>query len=95
MLQGPVQHIGHDLHVLVPVRREPSPRRHAVVVDDPQRAETHVAGVVPVGEREAVPRVEPAVVGVAPRLGGSQGDHGGPLWGLGWWAAWACLARRR
>ena len=40
--------------------------RHRVLVDHAQDAEAHEALVVVAPEREGVPRVEPAVVGVAP-----------------------------
>src|SRR5262249_25020836 len=46
------------------VRAETRARLHAVIVDDAQRTEAHVLGIVVVGEREAVIRVEPAVLGV-------------------------------
>ena len=58
------------------VRAEALPGRDAVVVDDAQGAEAHVRGVVVVGERERVVRVEPAVVGVAALGGGAKGHHG-------------------
>src|SRR3546814_9453215 len=51
-------------------------RLHAILVDHSQRPPMHVLGVVVVGEREAVPGVEPAVIGVATFMCGTQGDHG-------------------
>ena len=56
------EHVGDDLHVAVTVGAEAHPRLHAVLVDHAQRAEAHVVRVVIVGEREAVKRVEPAVL---------------------------------
>ena len=56
---------------------KPLPRRDAVLVDHAQRAEAHVRGVVVVGERERVVRVEPAVVGVAALPGATDCDIGG------------------
>jgi len=49
--------------------------RDAVLVDDPQRAEAHVGGVVVAREREGVRGVEPAVVEVAALRGGTLHDH--------------------
>ena len=57
--------VADDLHVAMAVRAEAAARGDAVLVDDAQVAEAHVARVVVVGEREAVPALEPAVVGVA------------------------------
>ena len=50
----------------------------AVLVDDAQAAEAHVVGIVIVGETEAMPGIEPAVVGVASFDGGTLGNgcHG-------------------
>ena len=48
-----------------------------VFVDDPERAEAHVPGVMVAGEGEGVAGVEPAVVGVAAVDGFAEGDHGG------------------
>jgi hypothetical protein len=71
-------HIGENLHVAVGMGAEAAAGRDGVVVDDPQRAEAVVLGVVVVGEREGVEAVEPAVVGVAAFVGATEDDgHGG------------------
>ena len=51
---------------------KPIARLHAVLVDHAQRAETHVRRIVVVGEREAVERVEPAVLRVAALTGAAD-----------------------
>ena len=43
------EHVGDDLHVAVAVRAETGARRDAVLVDDAQVADAHVARVVIVG----------------------------------------------
>ncbi len=48
---------------------------HAILVDDPERAEAHVRGVVVAREGEGVRGVEPAVVEVAALGGGTGDDH--------------------
>src|SRR5258708_4435932 len=63
----------------VSVGVEPGARPDPVLVDDAQRAEAHVLGIVIVAEREGVAAVEPSEVGDAALLGGSDGDHGGLL----------------
>jgi hypothetical protein len=63
VLDGPFEDIREDFHVPVPVRRETHPRVDEVLVDDPQGPETHVGGVVIIGEAEAVPGHQPAVIG--------------------------------
>ena len=72
---SPVEHVADDLHVAVAVRAEAGARGDAVLVDDAQVAEAHVARVVVVGEREAVAALQPAVVGVAAVGRFAQGDH--------------------
>ena len=52
---SPDEHVADDLHVAMAVRAEAAARGDAVLVDDAQVAEAHVARVVVVGEREAVP----------------------------------------
>jgi len=73
-----VEDVADDLHVAVAVRAEALPGGHAVFVDHAQVAEAHVLGIVVVGEREAVERLQPAVVGEAPLFGSAQRDHGSP-----------------
>src|SRR5690606_29455420 len=71
-----IQHIRNDFHVAMAMGAEALARLHAVLVDDPQRAHAHVARVVIVGERERMPRTEPAMLGNAPLFTSSDGKHG-------------------
>ena len=50
MLELAVEHPGEYLHVAVGVRAEAAPGVDPVVVDDAQRTEPHVAGIVVVPE---------------------------------------------
>ena len=63
MLDGPFEDIREDFHVAMPVRRKTHPWIDEVLIDDPERAETHVGRVVVIGETEAVPGHQPAVIG--------------------------------
>src|SRR5207253_1758528 len=54
--------------VAMAVHAEPLTGRDPVVVDDPQRAEAHVGGIVVIAKGECMLGVEPAVVEV-PALG--------------------------
>ena len=75
VLEGAFENVGNDLHVPVSVRVEPRAGPHAILVDHPQWAKSHVLCIV-MAEREGVAAVEPAEV-VGPALGGrSQSDHG-------------------
>jgi len=65
VLERALEHVRDDLHVAVRVRAEALAGLDAVLVDHPQRPETHVGGIVVVGERERVEREQPAVVGTA------------------------------
>jgi hypothetical protein len=71
VLERTLEHVGDDLHVGVAVRAEALAGLHAVLVDDAQRAETHVPRIVVVGERERVAAIEPAQVGATAVAGAS------------------------
>src|SRR5690606_19046102 len=75
--QRALEHVADDLHVAVAVRAETLARRHPVLVDHAQRAPVDVLGVLVTGEGKAVPRVQPAMVGVAAFGGGAGDDHRG------------------
>ena len=80
VLQLAVQHIGKDLHVAVAMGAKAHAGLDAVFVDDPQRPEIHVVGVVITGKGEAVIAVEPAVIGMAACQRGAKGEgHGRPF----------------
>src|SRR5690606_11536991 len=64
-----------DLHVAVRVLAEALAGRDPVVVDDAERAEAHVVGVVVIREGERVARVEPPVVRVPSLLAASNADR--------------------
>src|SRR5262249_26108989 len=95
-----VEDVAHDLHVLVPVRREAAAGLHAVLVDDAEVVEAHEARVAVPGERERVIALEPAVLGMATLVRSAQGDHSGSFPPLPWrdkagrWCAWARLTAR-
>ena len=59
------QNVAQDLHVAVSVGSKAASFGYAVFVDHAQRAIAHVLGVVIVGKRKCVVRIEPAVVGMA------------------------------
>jgi hypothetical protein len=75
--QRTFQHVADDFHVAVAVFAEAAAGGHAILVDHAQRTPVDVLVVEIAREGEAVPRVQPAVVGVAASGGGAQGDHGG------------------
>ena len=54
-----------DLHVAVTVRRKTRAGCDLIVVDDPQAAKAHVAGVVIFTKRKRMPAVEPAQIRMA------------------------------
>ncbi len=66
-----------DFHVAVRVSGEAGAGGDAVFVDDAERAEAHVGGVVVVAEAEGVEGAEPAVVGVAAVRGFAKGEFHG------------------
>src|SRR5690606_41341890 len=70
--------VAGDIRVAVAMGTETLAAGDAVLVDHPQRAPVHVPGIEVVGEGEAVPGIQPAMVGVATLGGRSQGDHRAP-----------------
>ena len=69
------EYVADDLHVAMAVRTEAHAGLHAILVDDAQRSEAHVRGIVVIGKREAVPGIQPAVLGMAPFQCFAQRDH--------------------
>lgn len=65
VLQGSIENIGDDLHVLVRVGGESPARGYLVVVDHGQGSEVHVLGIEVPSEGETVIAVEPTQIGVA------------------------------
>jgi hypothetical protein len=76
VLEAPLDDVREDLHVAVRVGAEAAAGLHPVLVDDPELAEPHEAGVMVAGEGEGVVRVEPAVVGVSSLLCAPKLQHG-------------------
>ena len=68
---------GEDFHVAVRVGGEACAGGDAVFVDDAERAEAHVGGVVVVAEAEGMEGAEPAVVGVAAVRGFAKDEFHG------------------
>jgi hypothetical protein len=61
--QRALEDVADDFHVAVAVGAEALARLDAVFVDDTQRPEAHVPGIVVVRERKSVEGLEPAVLG--------------------------------
>ena len=74
------EHITDDFHVAMTVRTEALARRDAVFVEHAQRAELDMVLVEIFCKREAVVRVQPAVVGMATILAASGDFHGDRLY---------------
>jgi hypothetical protein len=49
-----------NLDVTMSVHAKSLPRLYAILVDDPQRPESHVRRIVVVGERKGMTAIEPA-----------------------------------
>src|SRR6185312_1784388 len=75
--EGPGDHVGEDLHVVVGMHAEAAAGSNDVVVDDAESAEAHPFGVVVVGKAEGEVCIEPTVVGVAAFCSRAHRDHGG------------------
>ena len=76
MTERPAQHVGDDLHVLVPMSPEAAIGGDGVLVEYEQLGEAGELRVPVSGKGKGVVGVQPAVVGVAAGVGGSFGDHG-------------------
>src|SRR5262249_29190547 len=60
--QRAFQHVGHDLHLAMRMRRESSAARDCVMVEDSQRPESHVIRVVVAVETEQPVRRQPVAL---------------------------------
>src|SRR3989441_5124515 len=80
MRHGALEHDRDDFHVAMRVRRKARARGDEVLIQHAEQAELDVCRIVIAVEREAVPRIEPAVVRVAALGGSSNRDHGLPPW---------------
>lgn len=69
--QSTLDHVTDDLHVAMAVGAEALAWLHTILVDHAQRAPVHVADIVVIGERKAVPGLQPAVLGVTAFVGGT------------------------
>ena len=67
--------IGNDFHIAVRMQAEPFSDSHPVFIDHAKGTETHIAWVVIVGKRKRMVRLQPAMVGIAPVLRISDGNH--------------------
>ena len=65
MFQCAFDDVRDDLHVAVAVGAKPRTGPDPVLIDNPQRAEAHVTGVVVIAKRKGVTTVQPAEIGRA------------------------------
>jgi hypothetical protein len=72
MFDDPFEDIREDFHVPMPVGRKTHRRVDEVLIDDPEGPEPHVGGVMVIGETEAVPGHQPAVIGEPAFLGAAH-----------------------
>ena len=73
--QPALEDIRKDLHVLMAVGIETAAPCHPVIIDDPERAEAHMARIVILAKRKAVMAVEPAKIGMAAFGRLAMNDH--------------------
>ena len=76
VFEGSANHITDNFHIAMGVSGKSTAPGDDIVIDDAQTAESHVGGVVVIGEGKGEPALEPAVVGVAAVRGFAEGDHG-------------------
>ena len=65
MGQFPLEYVADDFHVAVTMGAKTGAGFDAIFIDHTQWTEIHIAGIDVIGERKAVTRVEPAMVGTA------------------------------
>lgn len=69
--------VGKNFHIPVRVGWEAAAGCHAVIIDDAQRAKSHVGGIVVIREGKGVVAIKPAVVGVSALVGAADVAWGG------------------
>src|SRR5687768_1607940 len=76
MFERPGEDITDDFHIAMRMRAKPAATGDFVIVDHPQRAETHPLRIIIVREGEGVVTIQPAMVGVASFVCFSDRHHG-------------------
>src|SRR5512146_3335919 len=77
VLERAFEDVGDDLHVAMAMRIEAGAGLDAILIDDAQGTEAHMARIVIVAERKTVQALQPAEIGKTALFGGPDGDHGG------------------
>ena len=77
VLERALEDVGDDFHVKVRMLAKTLARRDTIFVHHAKRAEAHVAGIVIIGERKRVIRVQPSVIGMAALMTSANFDHRG------------------
>ncbi len=72
VLQRTFSHQGDDLHIVVHKDAEALAPGYGILIQYPQCAEMHAVRVVPTGEAERMPRIQPAVIGMPAAAGPVQ-----------------------
>ena len=75
MLQSTGHYISDNFHVPMRVHSKAAAAEHDVIVDDAQRAEAHMLGIVIVGKGKGKVSVQPAMIGVATFFRFSECHH--------------------
>lgn len=76
VLDGAIENVGDDLHLLVRMAGEALAGLDGVVVEDAQGAPVHILRIVIVTEREVPIGCEPAVIGEMALIGFDDLHHG-------------------
>jgi hypothetical protein len=66
VLEFTIEHVGHDIHIPMRMRREAFARSDAVVVEHAQATPLHALGIEVVGKAEAMRGLQPAMIAVIP-----------------------------
>src|ERR1700674_5090432 len=70
------QHVAEDFHITMPMGAESLAGSNAVLIDNPQAAKSHVFGIVIIGKRKTMVRIQPPMVGMATLFALADRNHG-------------------
>ena len=76
VLEGPIQDVGDDFHVLMTVTWKPLAWTDHILIDHSEATKPHEATIVVFPEREGMKSLQPSVIKVTALGGGSQVFHG-------------------
>src|SRR5580700_3075828 len=76
VFKSAIKDVGDNFHIAVTVHSEAHAGINTIVVDDAERSESHLGGIIVIAERKRMVRVEPAMIKMAALIRSSNLEYG-------------------